>query len=676
MKYQGARKTGSIVLWCAASLLAACGGGGGGGGGGDAAPAAAARETPLALTSTNMGDAATLALGYGEATLIFGQLAHEWVAALAASGGSAVNAACDGGGTSTLALTDRDGNKRPTAGDQVVITLVNCYLRTFDDTLDGTLTVDLTTPVGVDVQEAGVLSFGSNVVLPDATAALHFEGALRYEYGSDRLGSTLRALSATSPFAVSVSAGGLSKRDVLTGIVAQKTVRRDLARTANTLQLRVASDLIGGSLQVATTTPLGAWFSTVPDAGLLTVGGANGAVLNVQAVAANSNSLALTLGNASSRLAISDAGTGLLWWGAGVTAQGTGSRGYTTETVFDNGFKALAGPAAALSQNPGVLTWQYSRPLDPSTLPSTAVLSQYLVSTGYFWGPHSVPVDVRVDGALLSWTPHGPLQPRARYLLATFLPIRLQGASGSLSAPAFDATVPDTIGALASVATPGALLGHGVQLALDGNRSTASGTAVASARWTQVSGPSLAINGAGTLAPTVAISPGENTSGSAVLELEVRNAAGEFDRDRVTVLVLNDLAPSRAIRYRAFGTGLASWAVDDADATPYARFFAHSNAVDVIVGIERLRVLVNKPSAWSAGQVQALGPGSGASVVLPFQAVGVNCTVQSGSMTVADYAVGADSNLTRLALDIVAACGDGTPVNVSVRVNSALPVPF
>ena len=62
--------------------------------------------------------------------------------------------------------------------------------------------------------------------------------------------------------------------------------------------------------------------------------------------------------------------------------------------------------------------------------------------------------------------------------------------------------------------------------------------------------------------------------------------------------------------------------------------------------------------------------------VLPYQATGSICTVQSGNMSVLEFALAADGTLARLALDITAVCNTGVDARVSVRVNSVTAPPF
>ena len=666
------RQVTAILMAC---MLNACGGGGGGGGssGEGTAPPVATREVPLALTSANAENVSAVTLAFGELGLIFAQMAHDWSAAFSSVTGNAIDLRCDQGGTLSLRLTDRDNNQRASAGDQVTVTLSNCYLRTFDDPLDGTLTIDLVAPTTSGTQEAGTVTIGNRLALP-GSPELRFEGVLRYEYGADALNSVLRVFSGSVPLALTSSTGTTSTRDVVTALDARKEVHRDTARTASRMQYRLASDLLGGSLQISTEVPLDGYFNTAPDTGRVVATGAGGAAV---AVSTTVGSLVRSFGGTSLALPLADAATGYLWWAAGATAPGPGTRGYDTQTVVSNAAVLLSPPAAELRQNPAPLVWQYSRAVTSDQATPVATLAIVQAGSGLAWAASSVPTTVRFDGAQLTITPRGLLKPGARYELRYFG--GLSGPSQApVSTPTFTATVPDTIRARASAAVPAGLLGHAAALALDGTGSSAPGSALAGATWRQVSGPAVVFTNANTLTPTVSIAPASTASGTAEFELEVRNTAGDIDRARTSVAVINDLSDTRAIRVLPSDTGVAVWSLGTGvpgtvGSDGYARVFNNGAGLDV--STSDIRLLMSQSALFAAGQSGTYAAGSGVNVV--FFARSSDCsTATNGSYGISELTYGADNVITRLTMEITVNCPGSASIRAALRVNSTAPVSF
>jgi len=165
--------------------LVACGGGGGAGtsSSGTAPPVQAPPvqappiSAPLLLTSTNAGDASGLAFAYGALAVTMGQLAVDWTARAESSGTRSFNTSCTGGGSASGILTDSDGDGRAGPGEHVTVTLTGCYVKELDDTMDGSVTITLTTPAA-NQQRAGIVTFGG-FKSGDANLSLEIIGALR-----------------------------------------------------------------------------------------------------------------------------------------------------------------------------------------------------------------------------------------------------------------------------------------------------------------------------------------------------------------------------------------------------------------------------------------------------------------------------------------------------------------
>jgi hypothetical protein len=668
-----------LVALSAGVWLTACGGAGGGGGpasSSDPPPAIVTREVPLALAPSNLMDTTTFSLLYGETALIFGQLAHDWVAAVAIGNRST---ACEGGGSNVLQLTDRDGNGRPSTGDLITVTLVNCYLRTLDDPLDGSLSIELTTPANTDVLEAGTITLGSRLLLP-GTPEIRFDGALRYEYRMTRLASSLRVMSGANPFAVVIGGG---RREDITAIDVRKDIQRDKARTLNWLNLRVASDILGGSVQISTGKPFSSWLDTLPDEGQLTIAGAGAQAMTARVGGIGSALLELSLGSATANLTLRGLATGYLWWAAGITAPGPDKQGYETKDPAQQRFQVLALPTLALKQKANVFTWQLSKPAEATSVPLTAILQMNTTRDGSApWAQTSVISDVVAEGALITVTPRETLQPGASYTLSNLF-ARPSVDSNSIYLDLVGFRVADNIRAEIFQAADGTLFGQSARVQIDGSKSTAVNAPVSTVVWRQVSGPALTLDGPQSLTPHASISASKTSSGVAVLELEVGNAQGDFDRRRISIPVINDRSPFFAMRYQTDGVGPPRWAADNVPGSyGYARYTADNgvnrNFIDVVVSTQEqgyFRLLITNPIPWRVGQTLVLGRSSGGITVATRSCNG-NGSGVTGSMLIREFDVDSSGAFDRLGLDIAATCDDGTKIKVEVRVNSVLGVSF
>lgn len=664
-----------VALVSLALGLSACGGGGGGSaGGGEPAPVPVpASEVPLALTARNVVPAASVAVAYPEIALMFAQLAQDWADTLERTAGIAGTGPCDGGGTLGLQLLDRDGNHVPSAGDQLTVTLSQCYVRVLDDVFDGTLTVDLTAPAA-DVRRAGTVRFGPRFVTGTATT-IQLQGEIGFETRGDALGHGVRALSTATPLTLTVTDGRTSAQDSITQLDARKDVRRDTARITSSWKLRIASNMLGGSLQVSTATPFSGWFSQTPDAGRIDVAGAGSA--SVQALTPLLG-LTVQLGTATSVVAPVDVATGYLWW-SGFTPAGQGARGYDMKDAGPNNFAVVQQPDEGPRSQTATLAWQFSRPLAGAPLTATFQRTGQTTS-GYDWTPYEIPADVSAQGAYVSLKPRTPLQPGISYRLlwSTPDPVDATGAAAHLKELVW--TVADSITANAGGAAPRLLLGNAATLALDGRASSSANGELTSVAWRQVSGPALRITGATTLTPTLAIAAGASDGGVAELELEVRNAAGELDCDRVQVTVANDGQPFRLITYQLPGAApVVRLDSGPASSSSRAAIYLVDGGRQVLdVNLVFPRLLAGQPGAWAAGQATAVDGTVAIANLIDTAGLPSGCTA-TGSWTVAELVTSPVSatqlSVDRLALDLSYSCGGIGPIKVSARVNSSRALP-
>lgn len=658
-------------------VLAACGGGGGGGSSElPVNPGAVDRQVPLSLSGSNLNDVSTLALVYGEAALGFAQLAVDWVAAADAASALTVTKQCVGGGSQTVALIDHDGNRRISAGDQLTVSLAGCYLKPIEDAFDGTLTINIATP-GTLLLTAGTLTFGPQFGLQVGSVALRVEGALRFEYAADRLSKVLRVLSSTQSFGFTASDGTKSAGDLLTQLDARREMRRDTARALTTMSYRVASDVLGGSLTVSTTQPWSSWFDSYPDAGELSIVGAASRTAKLRAsTTADARFDVLLDGVALGTVLASDATSGYLWSGAPWTIQANSGFGYFTQVASAIGFLPLSEPAATvLTPNGAGLVWAYSRPLAAGTL-SGAKFVRTASGPGQDWAPAEIQADLRIDGALLTVTPTQQLEAGNSYNLVfdnQFLTPITDIYGATTRRPGVAATVAITITASARVDVPGLLLGSGSTLALDATASSAPGGAVTATQWRQISGPALSFIGADT--PRVVVTPVAAANGVAVVEVEVRNAAGEFDRQQLSFQVLADTSQSLVIGYRAGSAPTTIiTSVDPGNSNSYARYFPSVNVLDVVLGMTRLLSSLPGGMTWQTGADVNYGVGGTSGVNVVWIVSGGQCSAPSGHLSVLDYVIDGNGTVTRLAIDFEETCTASATTFGSVRFNSSLPL--
>jgi hypothetical protein len=651
--------------------LFACGGGGGGSASSTppvSSPPPPVAESPLVVTSANADAAAQLGFGYGGIALGFGQLAADWTAAVDKSPTLSFSNACSRGGTITATLADRDGDHHPGAGDQLTVSLSGCYLKELDDTFDGTVVIALSAPLASQ-QRAGVMSFtGFHVI--NSTPTVTVTGALRFDYSASRLSKVVHVSSDTQSFGMTVSDATHSVSDTVTALDARHETRLDTVRATTSMQYHVASGLLGGSLDVSTPTPWGAWFDTYPDAGETRATGAGGTRASLRAGTGDTFDVLA----ADTVIAHDSAdGTGVLWTGAPWLPQDASAAQYTIQPASASGFRALIQPdpaTAPLLPN-GPLVWVLSRPLDPLLVPSATFFQTSSAQAGPFT---AVPAKVSIEGAMLTVTPATQLQLGAGYDLQ--FSTQLRDTNGGFFAPyIYSAKVAQTVNASLVTSAAPLLLGSGTTLALDASASSANGAAVASTRWRQLSGPPLTLSD--TSAPRITISSAGNANGIAVIELEAANAAGDIDRKQVSVTVAPDLSGAFVIAYRTGSAPLAVFSNIDAAASGYVANQQANTVLDVLLSDpQALRFLVGLTGGqtWQAGLNLTYGPGN-TSGVIGAGWLGCGAGASTGSFSILEYALDGAGNVARLALDFDDTCGaPGVVTQGSIRYHSGVPV--
>ncbi|MBB5610183.1 MULTISPECIES: PKD domain-containing protein [unclassified Janthinobacterium] len=665
-----------------AAILTACGGGGGGAS--DPAfpgapppqppqppvtPPASNANTPLLLSSSNASSAPPQALGYGIVPLGMAQNVVDWSAGFSDS--ATLPKACSNGGSQSATFTDADGSHNVSAGDKLSVTYVNCYLKEVDVVLDGTINVAYATPPNGQ-QLSGSISFAPGFAESSGGARQNLSGNVRFDYASGDLSKLLHTYSDAQAlvFSVTDSVSKTVKSDTITVLDAQHELRIDTARATTSLRYHLASEILGGSLDVSTVTPWSSWFDTLPDAGELLLTGASDskAGLRVRPVA-DSSELDVVLG-ATPLTSIPAAAVSYLWSSGAWLPQNAGLAKYDIKPATQSGLSLLIAPDLTnVTPGTGSLSWVYSRPLQ--TLPVGNVF--FRPQDGSFG---TIAANVSYKGAILIVRPATQFVPGVNYQLsfddsATY-PLR-DVTGNSISSPGGLVQVKQSIRAVIGTnnAAP-LLLGSGASLTLDANASSANGQPVSSIRWRQLSGPTLTLDS--TTAPRITVTGPASSKGVSTIELQVTNAAGETDTQQLAIQVLTDFSQALLYTYRI---GKGELVIEsDASATEfaYARYYT-DNTTEIMSSRER-NFLITLPASqtWQTGLTASYGPGN-TSGVTGYGWVGEDdCKGKStGTFVVREYVFDSSGSPASIAIDVDDNCA-GVTTQASIRYRSKVPV--
>jgi hypothetical protein len=632
------------------------------------APAPPPSTAPLLVTSTIVGSVASAGFNYAATALALGQLAVDWTERIDSSPALSFTQACADGGSAGGTLDDRDGDRHASAGDRVTVTVAGCYLKELNATYDGKVIVTLAAPLASQ-QRAGALTFVGFGV-HTGTPSQDLAGAFRFAYSASRLSKLIHVYSDTQPLTVTYSDSTRTASDEVSALDAIHETRLDTARATTSLRFHLDSQLLGGSIEVATATPWSAWFDSWPDAGELTITGASGSKAGLRAAPAKGNGVEVLLADA----VVAD-GTmqgGYLWSSATWLPAVAAAPRYTTQTASATDFRPLIQPEPAPLLPNGSLVWVYSRPIDPVSLANVHFMQTSLKGNGMFT---SVPAKVTLEGSMLTLTPATQLQLGAGYALY-FPGYRgmLRDTSGAeIAAPAFAGEVAQTVSASLVASGAPVLLGSGASLTLDASASSAIGGPPASFRWRQLSGPPLALGDSS--APRLTLAAAGNGNGIALVELEVANAVGDVDRKQLSVTVAPDISNALVVGFRSGSGSMAVVGnIDPALDTAYAKYYPNNSALDVMVDTpqgewKRFFVGLSGGQTWRTGVTYNYvrgDPNVGGMGWGP-------CSDNTTSFTILDFALDGTGQLARLALDFDDNCG-ATRTQGSIRYRSALPL--
>lgn len=640
-----------------AVCLSGCGGGGDGASGASPTPVPppppAPSTVPLTLTAANAEDAASLSQGLAHTAIA---LAHQAIALLdnmklPVEPGAQT---CRGGGSMESTWLDRNSNGMVDAGDRVGWRLASCWLDSVEERFLGRWAVEITSRDTGGSRWAGRLEFGNDFFTGDTQGNSYLEGQLQFsQTGTHVLRELHVGLASGSDWRLRVTPAASTQTltlDRVTQLEASWASRRDSGRnTIQVQQFTLQSEVLKGQVQLRTVQAWASWLDAEPDAGESELAGAGTQRLRI-ALGAKLPSLSLRLSLDGSVLtatpSFQDATQRVLYSSGAWLPPPAQALGYPLEDGARQAQRLLAQPASTGRWSPKQrLEWWFARPLEGAD-----GLAASFGSYDTAWGVSGIPAKVSVEGGLISVEPETQLAPGATYQLSMPAPLNAF-VSGHV-----DAVIS------ASLVAPArrVLAGAGDSLQLDGSGSrTAAGGAVASYRWRQLSGPLLALSATDTAQIRVQAAIGSG-NGAAELELQVTDAAGFFDRRRVTLVVVGDPASARWGLRESAGAPIEWWVEGlqpDSNFSSQLTFLPAINAAQWSFGhlVFGQRLPLGVP--WLTGQRHLFDTANSVETHAYAHAdVDSQCSTRAGHFDILQVEQNDDGSFRRLAVDIDYVC--------------------
>jgi len=570
------------ALFAVAAVTTGCGGGGGSSSADPVPPPSApapASATPLAITAATAASVARLAPAVGEAALTVAQFAVDSTRRFAAPGSvSPLTLTCPNGGLQTVTLVDRDGDGVASAGDRISVESRDCAVPVITDIVSGTMQIDLSAPTGLPagslraaVSLGDGLRFGSS-----ATDATNLLGSMQFDWSSTGLQTALHVSASAADDLRVVVTGTNPGIASLTESIHQpdltKTLNYDEARSVISMSYRYESDALKGSFAVSTPAPLRAYLNTYPEAGRVEVTGAAGSkVVLTPNFANNSNQFQYAFdsngdgtADANGSVYWTESGVGYLWWDGTTALNGWSTAAYATRAFATTDF-FLSTTFDWKTSSTSSFRLQFSRPLASTTPTLFFRFIDMGSSIGDGTQSPNIAATAEVHGALIIVRPTAPLRHARSYSLQASLDgtnwnsgVTVQDTLGnSVANYQWVGTFVNTPNNLRAVAVAqGGLLGAASdQLSLSGQTSTGTPRAIASYRWSQVSGTPLHFADATAAQTTVSWGATPPTGVErAVVRLTIADASGDTEATDLTILSAN-LANSNRVLYFRSATG-------------------------------------------------------------------------------------------------------------------------
>lgn len=679
--------------------LSACGGGGGDSG--SAAPTEPAqREQPLQIDERNRIPSLQIGLLYAEALLA---LAHDigvWMQVdLPASQGTSVT--CGVEGSRQVRLEDRDGDGRLSVGDRVSLQLARCRAAASDNVFTGGVVVAVQT-LPASGGWAGRIEFADpGLTFQSGGFSFSWRGAVGASVFVGNASPMLRRIALNSaagtPLELLVQANGTSARDVFTDLRLQHEATLEQAGTRTSIDLRLASDVLRGSIRVQTPEALAAYFDTFAHEGLIRIQGANGDTLDLRAADGRQAGWLTAWVDGTQQ---PDTPTGLLWrqlspgylwWGSGTAPQAYGE----TRELQERSFSATVVSGEAFDAGSLDMLLLFSSVPAPGTRPVAWLKHESLDGAEAYFGPSRIDTAATLNGAALSLRLAQPLVPGQLYTLhvvdqlpsGDFAAIR-DGRSGALFGLA------STWRVKTALTAPAVALPLTDRAVLPGRPITLEAQPSGQARayqWRQVEGPPLLLSTDSGIRTTVSLPDGAaGDVADAVLELAVVSNTGAVDRTRRTIKVVPSPARATLLRVQAGpGAGPGRDLFTQASAFGYSSTDSNSLRINLTLPLQQSPTSVQFLFFAAPGQPLVPGsytivpgrfgvPRSGPDVIAGWDA-DICSSGMSGSFTVHEIAVATEREfdgfpLQNAAIDFDISCESGAPVSGSIRFFSSVPL--
>jgi hypothetical protein len=682
--------------------LAGCGGGGGGGS--DPATATTQSDSTAEVANTLNASAESVSLG----DLLVGLAKIEVAGSrhgLSDTGASEYSVCGNADGSVQVDWVDASGDGQRGAGDTVTLQYVNCALPQTGSYLSGTVMVKIASrasgQLGLEVD------YGGGLLLVDARdqAASHVYGSMKISWADDGLTRQM-AITSSARDDLRLTANnpddstGRIYTEQVQRLDVKHTLSRETARANTTLDFDLISEYHGDTYIVSTPVELSSYFDTYPDRGEMAVRAkstgtrsqltalysANGRVVKFDVYANGA------VEPADSAYAEWNAiTTGVMWWAESLGGRSDFSPSLIGDVVATNFKQLRAAPEiGAVAQTP---TWglQFSRPVDPASLPALRLRRQNLdVGDPYFWGSEKVAATVVVKGAYVMVTPVEPLQHGLTYALEAFdadgvwQAMQLKDLAGNTAtAGANNFTVDNSLIAYIDFPSDAPILTGGKAIVASGAHAQSTNGLV-SYLWTQVSGPSVAMAGADQANATVSLVTTPNADGVVVLQLKVTDARGQVEYARKAINVMAHPADGYVLYFRSeagdyIGQGRQFVILPSAcqgsfrEGYPPA-FIYFLGCGDPDWGLTLFNGQ-NTPIQVGEYDNAVRAPGSDSRNGLDFNAMGRGCNELQGRFNVLEVAYDGNGHVTKLAVDFDQYC-DGLTAGLfgSFRYHSDIPV--
>jgi hypothetical protein len=699
---------------CAVTLTVALHGcGGGGGGGAPSSPSSSVLDVPLALNAGSTNTVFTQGLVIPAALLNVGQFAMSEVMQVARNGSLQFDIT-----GAHYTLNDADGNGVPSAGDSVTIDYTQGHAVFLGGFFTGRVVIRL---ASVDDAQhgsvSGTIDFGAGLTPYDTfqgkwLGTVNFKRSVTVQEESITVDATvaddLRRLY-RQPRGVNT----IDQLETYRQIHLARSFHRDTARASLSGSVVLASELLGGRLDIAIDPAIGSYFINYPDTGSVRITGAANSRVTLLADPAGANRVTAQLD--ANGDGVADSSQILPWDGnvANFLGFDASSGIYGVEVRNDADLRLVSKPD--FNQNLGVdlsraLRLQFNRPVDAGTVLYARLEDGGSTHIGEYGttidslSPDAIPIvaaDVSIQGAMILIQPQVRLQDGHFYqlLLSNINDFQHTQAVTVHSADGlakFDFNVQATVFNTDDLLWTG-IIGAGRRSVVMPQRPATLTAALPLAtslplryEWTQLSGPTLALGAPNASTTTVEWADASATGiGRAMLQLTVTDHIGRTTITPVEMQVAN----VDGVTTKLFFSQSEAGANFDTGETRVYSPQTGTFTTDTTRGYLSVFYTDTVPGAnWTlalrapGGGVPAVGNYANAVWLydqqranpgMDFSGSGVGCSALVGTFNVLDLQLDNNGAVQSLAADFDQTCTPSNtpaPLHGSIRINSSLPI--